>query len=259
MQETRKKQAVAQQFSRASQSYDAAAHVQHHAAELLLNTLDHIQGHWLDLGCGTGFAVPGIVNNGADRITGLDIAEGMVTFSQHKWQHLPFKAVQGDAEDMPFEAQHFEGIFSNLMMQWSEQLPCLVNEMHRVLKPKGQVLVATLGPNTMIELKHAWEAVDPFVHVNQFHTLAEIEANFNRQFDIQSICNTPYVQHFNSMNSLLKELKSIGATNVNRGRRPGLGGRKRLQALEHAYRQQNSDQDSLPLTYDLIWFKATAR
>jgi len=54
------------------------------------------------------------------------------------------------------------------------------------------------------------------------------------------------------LKSLLKELKAIGATNVNAGRRPGLGGRERLRKLECSYRNQ-SDSDQLALTYDLIW------
>jgi malonyl-CoA O-methyltransferase len=60
---------------------------------------------------------------------------------------------------------------------------------------------------------------------------------------------------------LLRELKAIGATNVNSGRRPGLGGRERLKQLDRAYRSvcQVDEEQSLSLTYDLIWVIARSR
>ena len=66
----RKKQQVASQFSRAASSYDQAARIQHFSVMELIGQLENLQvnnpqyadnvysGSWLDLGCGTGFAVP---------------------------------------------------------------------------------------------------------------------------------------------------------------------------------------------------------
>jgi len=267
----RDKQQVAGQFSRAAYSYDQAARIQHFSALELAQQIKKLQasnqesmtGHWLDLGCGTGFAVPTLLEQGAAYITGADLAHGMCLASTEKLAQLPFQAVTADAENLPFAKHSFDGIYSNLMVQWSEQLPDLLYEAQRVLKPGALFAFATLGPRTMHELKAAWQHIDPFVHVNSFSPKQEVVEQCEVFFDIESVQQQEVVQQHESLSNLLKELKAIGATNVNSGRRPGLGGRKRLQQLDVAYRDVCAEQSvsltSLPLTYDLIWIIARKR
>jgi len=264
---TRDKQQVASQFSRAAHSYDQAARIQHFSAieltqqinKLLTNNQETLSGHLLDLGCGTGFAVPTLLQHGAEHITGADLAHGMCVASNEKLAQLPFHAVTADAENLPFSQNNFDGIYSNLMVQWSEQVQDLFYEAERVLKPGGLFAFATLGPRTMHELKSAWQQVDPFVHVNSFSSKQQVLEQCEVFFDIESIQQQEVVQQHASLSSLLKELKAIGATNVNSGRRPGLGGRKRLKQLEESYRNVCTAEQGLALTYDLIWIIARKR
>ena len=291
----RAKQQVASQFSRASQSYDQAARIQQFSALELAKQLapftqlsfpqrsfpqrsfaqppqENGLSHWLDLGCGTGFAVPTLLEQGIHRITGADLAHGMSVTSHQKLAHLPFNAVTADAENLPFASACFDGIYSNLMVQWSEQVQQLFSQASRVLKPGGLFAFATLGPRTMHELKSAWQQVDPFVHVNRFSSKDQVISDCEQLFDIESIQQQEVIQQHKNLSSLLKELKAIGATNVNPGRRQGLGGRERLRKLDDAYRNvcQSSlkksapeglaaSHSSLPLTYDLIWIIARKR
>jgi malonyl-CoA O-methyltransferase len=256
--EHRKKQQVACQFSRAAHTYDEAARIQHLSAAELAQQLQFLQqannspmtGTWLDLGCGTGFAVPTLVKQGAQQVMGADLAHGMSTVSHDKLGQLPFTAITCDAENLPFASNSFDGIFSNLMIQWSEALDDLFYEAKRVLKPGALFAFSTLGPNTMHELKAAWLAVDPYVHVNQFDDKSTVIESCEKFFAIESIHQQQVVQQHPGLSPLLKELKAIGATNVNPGRRPGLGGRERLRQLEQAYQELTGD--SLALTYDLI-------
>jgi malonyl-CoA O-methyltransferase len=261
----RKKQQVASQFNRAAHTYDGAARIQQLSADELIQRLmakdtkkSSITGNWLDLGCGTGFSVPALIQQGAQHVIGIDLAHSMSLTSKAKLAKLPFQAITCDAEHLPFTNNSFDGIYSNLMIQWSEQLDDLFHEAQRVLKPGGVFAFATLGPKTMFELKRAWQHVDPFTHVNTFDQKDDITALCEQFFTIESIHQQGVTQQHLSLKSLLKELKAIGATNVNSGRRPGLGGRERLKKLEHAYRQQ-SESDYLPLTYDLIWVVARKR
>jgi malonyl-CoA O-methyltransferase len=270
--EQRAKKQVASQFNRAAQSYDKAARIQHFSALELAKRIGQyhrkqqkkISGHWLDLGCGTGFSVPTLLQQGVQSITGADLAHGMCLVSNKKLSQLPFHAVTADAENLPFAEASFDGIYSNLMVQWSEKIDDLFAEAYRVLKPGGLFAFATLGPRTMHELKSAWQQVDPFVHVNRFRSKQQVTEQCENVFDIDSIHQQEVVQQHESLSCLLKELKAIGATNVNSGRRPGLGGRERLKQLENAYRNIcNFDRTSppapLPLTYDLIWVIARKR
>lgn len=286
----RAKHQVASQFSRASQSYDDAARIQQFSAFELAKELtpftqslvthrsftqppqEHDLSHWLDLGCGTGFAVPTLIEQGIHCITGADLAHGMSLTSHKKLAHFPFHAVTADAENLPFANACFDGIYSNLMMQWSEQAQQLFNEASRVLKPGGLFAFATLGPRTMHELKSAWQQVDPFVHVNKFSSKDQVINDCELLFEIESVRQQEVVQQHKNLSSLLKELKAIGATNVNPGRRQGLGGRERLRKLDNAYRNVchssskksapeglATSHTSLPLTYDLIWVIARKR
>ena len=256
--EHRKKQQVASQFSRAAHTYDEAAHIQHLSAAKLTEQLRSLQyanhspmtGTWLDLGCGTGFAVGSLLKQGAQFVIGADLAHGMSKVSSNKLGPLPFSAITCDAENLPFASNSFDGIYSNLMVQWSETLEDLFYEAKRVLKPGALFAFSTLGPKTMIELKAAWQAVDPYVHVNQFDDKSSVLKSCERFFTVESIQQQEVVQQHSGLSPLLKELKAIGATNVNPGRRPGLGGRERLRQLESAYQQLTGDR--LALTYDLI-------
>ena len=280
----RAKQQVASQFSRSSQSYDQAARIQQFSALELVKQLSSFinspitqpqessLSHWLDLGCGTGFAVPTLIEQGIQRITGADLAHGMSVTSHQKLAQLPFHAVTADAENLPFASACFDGIYSNLMVQWSEQVRQLFSEASRVIKPGGLFAFATLGPRTMHELKSAWQQVDPFVHVNRFSSKDQVISDCEQLFDIESIQQQEVIQQHKNLSSLLKELKAIGATNVNPGRRQGLGGRERLRKLDDAYRnvchsklrksaqeEPTAPPSTLSLTYDLIWVIARKR
>lgn len=261
---SRIKQQVASQFNRAALTYDGAARVQQYSARELVKQFDllqttptneaHISGSWLDLGCGTGFAVPSLLKLGVKDVVGADLSPIMCEMSSNNLSHLPFTSLTCDAENLPFKDSSFDGIFSNLMVQWSENLDCLFSEAHRVMKPGSLFAFSTLGPKTMHELKSAWAKVDPFVHVNTFSDPSFLVNNCEKFFTIESFHRQEYIQQHSGLSPLLKELKAIGATNVNSGRRPGLGGRERLKQLEQAYQQLCGD--SLSLTYDLIWVVA---
>ena len=58
--------------------------------------------------------------------------------------------------------------FSNLMLQWCNDPDRCLRECRRVLRPGGLLSFATFGPDTLVELRRAWAAVDGHVHVNRF-------------------------------------------------------------------------------------------
>jgi malonyl-CoA O-methyltransferase len=56
---------------------------------------------------------------------------------------------------------------------------------------------------------------------------------------------------------LLRGLKDIGATNVNAGRRAGLGGRQALKELEEVYpTEEDNGNIRFPLSYEVLWIYA---
>lgn len=257
----RDKQSVARQFSRAAATYDNAATIQQQANRCLIEFAQthHIKfdRHWLDIGCGTGAAIKQLLDLGAEQITGYDLAPGMVEFSQQRYQSFMNVAVKcADADQLPLAQDSAQGIWSSLMLQWSEHPQTTLKEWFRVLNPGGQFLCATLLPGTHNELKQAWQTIDQQVHVNKFTPADELlmalaSAGFT-EIQHQEIT---LVELYPDLPSLLRNLKAIGATNVNPGRRQGLGGRAALKQLASRY-PSNSD-GQLPLTYNLCLLKAS--
>lgn len=255
----RNKEQVARQFSRAAGSYDQAAGVQQRAVSHLLDGLTDLSGHWLDIGCGTGVALPHLRYKGATAVTGIDMATGMLTAAtQHADEQTTL--LLADADQLPLGNASAAGIFSSLMLQWSEHPATTLREWRRVLSDDGQLAVATLLPGTQRELQQAWRAVDDRPHVNHFTSRDELydalkQAGFTDIHSEQAcLC-----EHYSSMTELLRRLKQIGATNVNQGRRDGLGGRALLRQAEASYPVITEAGCTLyPLSYEVLWIYARA-
>ena len=72
------KQAVAQRFSKAAQSYDQYALLQKEVGRNLLSLIpDEKYGNGLDLGCGSGFFLPDLQQL-CNYLLALDISPGML-------------------------------------------------------------------------------------------------------------------------------------------------------------------------------------
>ena len=58
-------------------------------------------------------------------------------------------------------------------MQWCD-LPAVLREAHRLLRPAGHLALASLGPDTFHELRRAFAGVDEYRHTLAFHTADDI-------------------------------------------------------------------------------------
>lgn len=272
------KKQMAHSFSRAASTYDSVASLQRTVGDTLLQKLvaDLTSQVILDLGCGTGYFTPKLQERFPQAtVIGVDIAEGMLQFARSRKRgqsHLmasdlvsgdynslndsdPFFAC-ADAESLPFANQSVDIIYSNFALQWCANLPRLFAELQRVLKPKGQLIFTTLGPETLHELKSAWQQVDNRVHVNQFHERDLLLTHLQQQGFAQiEFEHKPVIMEFEHLSDLTRSLKALGAQNVNRGRATGLTGRKKIQAFKQAYENFRSN-NLLPATYDVFYVKA---
>jgi malonyl-CoA O-methyltransferase len=252
----RDKRRVAQAFSRAAESYDSVAQLQRDIADRLLQWLpEQVEGKLLDLGCGTGYAAPHLhARYPESPLLHLDLAHGMLSFAREQRPVPGAFYLCGDAEQLPLADASVELIWSSLAVQWCEQPDRLMAELARVLKPGGRCLLATLGPDTLHELKRAWAAVDDDVHVNSFTALEQLLAH-NICLKL-SRCETEYrVLRYNRLQELMLELKALGAHNVNSRREQGLSSRQRLIRLLDAYERQRQADGSLPATYEVYYLE----
>lgn len=261
------KKKVAQSFGRAAPTYDTVAQLQRDVGKHLLQyapvqlTSNAIV---IDLGSGTGFFSRQLAARFEPaNVIGLDIAEGMLRFSRQQAQQQTssrqIKWLCADAESLPLADQSVDFIFSSLVIQWCSNLLQLLRELARVLKPGGQLVVATLGPNTLHELKSAWQRADNYVHVNQFQPqdslrFAAVAANLA----IDHFAVEQRVIYFDRLTELTRELKALGAHNINSGKPEGLTGRSRIAAFKNAYEQYREER-GLPATYEVFYLSVHKR
>ena len=249
--------AVARAFDRASRSYDAAAALQDRVRKELLTRLEELEVEpraVLDLGAGTGHGTRALKRRYPKAVVvAVDIAPGMLEQArqQSRWLRR-FERVRADAYALPFAGATFDLVFSNLMIQWCDDLDAVFAEIARVLKPGGLLLFSTFGPGTLAELREAWAESDASNHVNHFfdpHALgsALMHAGLGEPvLDVDRI-----VLGYPDAMTLMRELKAIGAHNVTRGRARGLTGRTRLAAMIRAYEALRRD-GKLPATWEVI-------
>lgn len=251
---TRSKEAVARSFARAAPAYERAAHVQRRIGESALGLLPDTASAVLDLGCGTGQFMPALqVRYPQARLHGLDIAEGMLAVARQRTD-VQAEWHAGDAEDLPFTAASFDLVFSSLVMQWCEQPARFLAEVARVLRPGGRAVIATLGPDTLWELRAAWRAVDDRVHVNDFHPAASLAAAVaDSGLQVRAWQQQQLLPRVEDVLMLARELRAIGAHNLNSGRLAGLAGRGRWRRLAEAYASLcGDDGGGLPATYQVM-------
>ncbi|HSC66073.1 MAG TPA: malonyl-ACP O-methyltransferase BioC, partial [Cellvibrio sp.] len=252
------KKKVAQSFSRAAATYDSVAQLQRDIGTQLFSALPNslsAQSTLLDIGSGTGFFTRQLAAQYREsNIIGLDIAEGMLRYSSVQQDGINWLCA--DAESLPLANNSVDIVFSSLAIQWCNNLPQLMAEFVRVLKPGGQVHIATLGPDTLHELKSAWQQVDNYVHVNRFQSLHNIVAALqSAQLTLDEVKQENRTLYYDRLNELTRELKALGAHNINSGKPEGLTGRARMLAFKMAYEKFRSPQ-GLPAAYDVIYLKA---
>ncbi|MEE4246530.1 MAG: methyltransferase domain-containing protein, partial [Kangiellaceae bacterium] len=173
------KQLIAKNFSAAASHYDRHAFIQRTIGDRLFERLELMSikpKQVLDVGCGTGHYTQALLEKyPRAKVFGIDLAEGMI--SAAKQNNSRYKSWFGlnqceylvaDMDKLPFADQSVDLVFSNLAFQWSVNPKATFQEFVRVLKPNGLLMYSTLGPDTLKELRSAWQLVDQQQHVNQF-------------------------------------------------------------------------------------------
>lgn len=203
----------------------------------------------LDLGCGTGFFLPALAGR-CQQLYGLDLAPGMLQEATRRQSGA--RLVCGDAEALPFADQSLDWVFSSLALQWCEQPALAFAELHRVLKPGGQLFFSTLLSDSLWQLREAWRTVDESAHVNRFLGLPQLRrAVADGGFADIQLASLTWQLAYGDLGSLLRDLKGIGASQVNDGRSQGLGNRQRLRRLGEAYERYRQPDGLLAASYQV--------
>lgn len=260
------KQSIAASFSRSAPQYDQVATLQRQVADQLLNGLpiqcaEQPIERILDIGTGTGYGLVALRHRYPQTgLIGLDLAEGMLTFTASQLtfldtsqdRELKIHLICGDAEALPLADNSVDLIYSSLSVQWCRDYAALFAECQRVLRPGGELHMSTLGPQSLWQLRQAWAEIDEQQHVNQFLSLKELH-HHRGSLRVLSQHSKNIQLAYRDMATLLKALKTLGASVVEERSAMGLGGRERFAALEQTYQIYLRSDGQLPLDYEVYF------
>ena len=270
------RQHLKQHFSHAAPSYDEAAILQKTVAEriderLSLTTVEVLR--IADIGAGTGLLTEKLLARYPDAdLFAVDLSEAMLQISKTRLQIERFTAlkplnkllpkfnqklgvtlINADAFALPFADGSLDMITSNLMLQWCDDLDAVFQEFRRVLRPEGLLMFTTFGPDTLKELRQAWQMADvENQHVNHFIDMHDIGDALIRAGFGQPVMD---VEHFtltyDKPMGVIKDLKAIGATNASLNRKRGLMGKGKFQAMLNAYEELRQN-GKINATYEVV-------
>jgi malonyl-CoA O-methyltransferase len=246
-------------FDMAADKYDVHSLLQQTVADRLNESFEHIKvepDKILDLGSGTGYGSKQLKKQFKKaHIYQLDLSAEMLKVSRKQAQRFFSKNhyLCADANKVPLKNNSVDLVFSSLMLQWCNDPDSVFAEIKRVLRPSGVFLFSSFGPDTLKELRESWRQVDNEVHVNAFTDMHDIGDSLIRNgMDAPVLSIEHIVLTYDECKQLMRELKNIGAHNVNNGRRKTLTGKQRLEKAMKYYESYRKD-NKLPATYEIIY------
>lgn len=237
-------------FSRAAREYDQRSRFQqvetrrvYDAALMLLRDGAKV----VDIGCGTGFFAE-LAQERPWAIHGVDIAEGMCREASKRG----FVA-QADAQALPFADGSMDVAVSSLCLQWVGDIGAAMREMARVVKPGGRAIIATLGPDSLQELRAAANAAElPLGLLPMRGADAYLAAAHDAGFDVTMADHTKAVEYYPSVKALLDSMRMIGAGNNFAAAPRGLTGVARWKSMLAEY-QRLQGPHGLPATWERLF------
>ncbi|MBP6799001.1 MAG: methyltransferase domain-containing protein, partial [Luteimonas sp.] len=208
------------------------------------------------------------------RIVALDLSPGMLREIRPRagWAlkdklalRRPVDRVCADLRALPLMDASVDVLFSNLCLQWIDDLPAAFAGFRRVLRPGGLLLCSTFGPDTLWELREAFARADDAPHVSPFASMAQFgDALVRAGFRDPVLDRDVLLRGHADLPALMRELRALGATNALRGRRHTLTGRARFAAAAAAYEPLRgaglpaAQQALLPASWETITAMAWA-
>jgi SAM-dependent methyltransferase len=184
-----------------------------------------------------------------------------------KIESVEILRIEGDAEEIsPAAAAPYDLAVSLLSMQWLNDLPGVLAQTKRLLKPDGLLLAAMIGGDTLAELRDALASgeselegglsprVSPFVEVRALGGLLQRAGLALPVTDVDRVS-----VRYASAIELMRDLRRMGAANalIERSRKPLQ--RATLFRAAEIYRERYADADGrVRATFEILWLSGWA-
>ena len=249
---------VRRRFERAAKSFDDFDFVHAVTRDGLFSRLEPMTvdaKRVVDLGCATGAASKSLAKRfrGA-QIIGIDQSPAMLREAARKkpW-FTKCSFVEADATSIPLEDHSVDVVFCNQLLPWIDEVPALFTEVNRILRKEGLFMFASLGPDSLAELRAAWHSVDEGAHVHYFADMHNIGDAAVRAGLTDPVLDVDRLKiRYEDPAALLRDLTGSAARNCLDDRRQSLTGKNRFAALESALRN-TANPAGIELDLELVY------
>ena len=231
--------------------------------------LDHVAGELADrlsvvlrrFDLGIDLGTPGDAVRVALRRLG---AVGMIVGAGVIARDKPF--VVADEEALPFRDASLDLVVSGLALHSANDLPGVLSQIRRALKPDGLFLAALLGGETLIELRQVFAQAESEIdggaspRVAPFADLRQLGALLQRAGFALPVTDVEHVTvRYSSAFDLMHELRRMGAANTLVARRRVPLRRTTVMQMADVYARSFADADGrIRATFDIMWLSGWA-
>ena len=170
------------------------------------------------------------------------------------------------SETLPLQPESLDLVASALALQFVNDLPGVLAQIRRALKPDGLLLAAMIGGDTLTELRQCFATAEaeceggvsprvaPFADLRDIGQLLQRAGLALPVTDVDRV-----VVRYNNAFALMHDLRRMGATNVllERRRAPTRGAT--MLRMAQIYAERFADPDGrVRATFDIVWLSAWA-
>jgi SAM-dependent methyltransferase len=174
--------------------------------------------------------------------------------------------VAADEEALPFRDGALDLVVSALALHHVNDLPGVLVQIRRALKPDGLFVAALLGGETLTELRQAFAAAESDIEggtsprVAPFADLRELGALLQRAGFALPVTDVDRVTvRYDSIFGLMHDLRRMGATNALHDRRRMPLRRQTLMRAAEIYAREFADADGrVRATFEIVWLSGWA-
>ena len=166
-----------------------------------------------------------------------------------------------DGAPLPLPPASVDLVLSVLALQFVNDLPGVLAQVRRALRPDGLLLAAMIGGDTLTELRQAFAAAEAEIEggvsprVSPFADVRDVGGLLQRAgFALPVVDVERQTVRYDNAFTLMQDLRRMGATNLLAERRKAPTRRATLLRMAQVYGERFADADGrIRATFDIVW------